>query len=65
MIEGSAVVKGSNPITPTISVEAVTDTSTKSESSTDDDTQEPPNGTQKKVRGRTPQDLINFYKNLD
>lgn len=35
IIEGSAVVFGSNPITPTLSVEPVTDTSTKSDPSID------------------------------
>ena len=35
IIENSAVVKGSNPATPTISVEPVNDTSAKAENSTD------------------------------
>jgi len=54
IVEGSAVVKGSNPATPTISVEAVNDTSAKSESSTDDDTQEPPQGTQETQEDNRP-----------
>ena len=54
IIEGSAVVKGSNFATPTISVEAVNDTSAKSESSTDDDTQEPPQGTQETQEDNRP-----------
>lgn len=47
IIEGSAVVKGSNPATPTISVEAATSTSTK-ESNVDSNDNEPPKGTQTK-----------------
>ena len=44
IIEGSAVVKGSNPATPTISVEPVSDTSAKSDK---DETIDSPEGTQK------------------
>ncbi len=47
IIEGSAVVKGSNPATPTISVEAATSTSAK-ESNVDSDTNEPLKDTQTK-----------------
>jgi len=58
IIEGSAVVKGSNSATPTITVEAVTDTSAKAE---------PPSGTQtiKTVKGKVPNNqMYNFFKNL-
>lgn len=65
IIEGSAVVKGSNFATPTISVEAVNDTSTKSESSKDDDN-EPLNSTQKdntKNIVRRESTYVKFLKN--
>ena len=44
VIEGSAVVKGSNPLTPTTSVEA------KTEPSEDTQTHEPPQGTQSNIK---------------
>lgn len=47
IVEGSAVVKGSNPITPTISVEPASSTSAKSESNDDDNTIDSSKDTQK------------------
>jgi hypothetical protein len=59
IIEGSAVVKGSNFATPTISVEAVNDTSAKSNSN-DDDKTEPLKDTQNKQ-----EDVIVTPKNIN
>jgi hypothetical protein len=65
IVEGSAVVKGSNPATPTISIEAVIDTSKESTSSTDKDKAEPLKDTQTKTaRSKEPSAIVEFYKNI-
>lgn len=64
IIEGSAVVKGSNPATPTISVEPVSDTSAKSDSNDDDNIIDPPLGTQKKTVIAKSSSVTQFYKNI-
>jgi hypothetical protein len=64
IIEGSAVVKGSNFATPTISVEAVSDTSAKSNSN-DDDKTEPLKDTQNKANVTVKRsDAKSFMKHL-
>ena len=64
IIEGSAVVKGSNPATPTISIEAAESTSKESESSTDKDKTEPSKDTQTKTKPTNDGGLNSFFKNL-